>query len=371
MIKALLTSSARNIISRTFSTNNHVQIVEVSPRDGLQNVTQTIDTNAKIELIQRLASAGINKIECGAFVSPKAVPQMSDSSIVVKEVMGSVRELSVLVPNVRGLERAMEILADDDDSNSITNTCISSCVTEIAVFGSASEQFSHNNINCSISESIDRFREVTDIVKEHYPKVKIRGYVSCVLGCPYEGLNITPDAVARVAEQLVAIGCHEISLGDTIGVGTPRRTVDMLRCVKAAIGADGANNATAAAASLAVHFHDTYGQALANIHAAVTEEDIRIIDASVAGLGGCPYAPGASGNVATEDVVYMLHGMGMETGIDLEQLVLAGAFISDVLGQESRSRTAQAIMAKKQQSSSSSSLEKADAAAGDTGCYES
>ena len=357
MIKALLTSSARNIISRTFSTNNHVQIVEVSPRDGLQNVTQTINTNAKIELIQRLASAGINKIECGAFVSPKAVPQMSDSSIVVKEVMGSVRELSVLVPNVRGLERAMKILADDGDvSNNISDN-ISSCVTEIAVFGSTSEQFSQNNINCSISESIDRFREVTDVVKERYPKVKIRGYVSCVLGCPYEGLNTTSDAVARVAEQLVAIGCHEISLGDTIGVGTPRRTVDMLRCVKSAIGAD-ANNTMATAALLAVHFHDTYGQALANIYAAVTEEHIRIIDASVAGLGGCPYAPGASGNVATEDVVYMLHDMGMETGIDLEQLVMAGAFISDVLGKEPRSRTAHAIMVKKQQSSSSSSLGK-------------
>ena len=355
MINTLLTSSARNIISRTFSTNNHVQIVEVSPRDGLQNVTQTINTNAKIELIQRLASEGINKIECGAFVSPKAVPQMSDSSIVVKEVIGSVREPSVLVPNVRGLERAMKTLADADDSNNISD--ISSCVTEIAVFGSASEQFSQNNINCSISESIDRFREVTDVVKERYPKVKIRGYVSCVLGCPYEGLNTTSDAVARVAEQLVAIGCHEISLGDTIGVGTPRRTVDMLRCVKSAIGAD-ANNTMATAALLAVHFHDTYGQALANIYAAVTEEHIRIIDASVAGLGGCSYAPGASGNVATEDVVYMLHDMGMETGIDLEQLVMAGAFISDVLGKEPRSRTAHPIMAKKQQSSSSSSLGK-------------
>lgn len=265
---------------------------------------------------------------------------MSDSSIVVKEVMGSVRELSVLVPNVRGLERAMEVLADDASN---TNN---SFVTEVAVFGSASEQFSQKNIKCSISESIDRFKEVTDVVRDRYPKVKIRGYVSCVLGCPYEGLKIiTPDAVASVAEKLVAIGCHEISLGDTIGVGTPRRTVDMLRSVKSAIGADASNTA---AASLAVHFHDTYGQALANIYAAVTEEDIRIIDTSVAGLGGCPYAPGASGNVATEDVVYMLHGMGMETGIDLEQLVMTGAFISEVLGQESRSRTAQAIMAKKQ-----------------------
>ena len=307
------------------SVAKSVKIVEVSPRDGLQNETSGITANDKVALINKLIDAGVRKVEVGAFVSPKAVPQMADSSEVLQRLRLSPKtsQISVLVPNKQGLERAMTSFSENNTLESI----------EVAVFGSASESFSQRNIACSINESVDRFREVIQIAKQNSNISGVRGYVSCVLGCPYEG-EVNYSDVARVSERLVSIGIDEISLGDTIGVGTPRKTVEMIRQVKAAIGDS---------ARIAVHFHDTYGQALANIYASIVEEDIDIVDSSVAGIGGCPYAPGATGNVATEEVVYMLHGMGFYTGIDIKKLVDTGHFISQKLGRRSRSKVAQAL----------------------------
>jgi hydroxymethylglutaryl-CoA lyase len=281
---------------------NHINIVEVGPRDGLQNEKQTIDVATKVELIERLAKAGLKTVEAGAFVSPKWVPQMAASD----EVMAKLERKSgvsypVLTPNMRGYEGARTANADT-----------------IAVFAAASESFSNKNINCSIDESLERFRPVLDAAKTD--GVRVRGYVSCVLGCPYEGK--TPLAnVVKVSKALYEMGCYEISLGDTIGVGTPGEARAMIRAVVGEVPVT----------ALAGHFHDTYGQALSNIYAA-QEEGIKTFDASVSGLGGCPYAPGASGNVATEDVVYMLHGSGFDTGIDLDALIEISIWISEMLG---------------------------------------
>jgi hydroxymethylglutaryl-CoA lyase len=281
---------------------NHINIVEVGPRDGLQNEKQTIDVATKVELIERLAKAGLKTVEAGAFVSPKWVPQMAASD----EVMAKLERKSgvsypVLTPNMRGYEGARTANADT-----------------IAVFAAASESFSNKNINCSIDESLERFRPVLDAAKTD--GVRVRGYVSCVLGCPYEGK--TPLAnVVKVSKALYEMGCYEISLGDTIGVGTPGEARAMIRAVVGEVPVT----------ALAGHFHDTYGQALSNIYAA-QEEGIKTFDASVSGLGGCPYAPGASGNVATEDVVYMLHGSGLDTGIDLDALIEISIWISEMLG---------------------------------------
>jgi len=293
-----------------------VRIVEVGPRDGLQNEVRTVPTSAKIELINRLADAGLTAIEATAFVSPKWVPQMADNA----RVMAGIRRkpgvaYPVLVPNLQGFEAAAAARAE-----------------EIAVFGAASESFSRRNINCSIQESLARFEPVAAAAKAR--NIRVRGYVSCVAGCPYEG-DVAPDAVASVAEKLYAMGCYEISLGDTIGVGTPGAIQAMLRAVAERVPLD----------RLAVHLHDTYGQALANIYAAL-ELGIAVVDSSVAGLGGCPYAKGASGNVATEDVVYLLNGLGIETGVDLEQLAAVGRTICAELGRTPASRVAQALAAK-------------------------
>ena len=294
-----------------------VRIVEVGPRDGLQNEPHPVAATDKIELIQRLVDAGLAVVESGSFVSPRWVPQMADSGAVLAGLQRRPGvSYPVLVPNLKGMEAAL-----------------AAHVEEVAVFAAASESFSRRNINCSIDESLERFRPVMDLARAH--GVRVRGYISCVLGCPYEG-EVAPRAVARVARQLHGMGCYEISLGDTIGVGTPGKARAMLAAVAAEVPME----------RLAAHFHDTYGQALANLYA-VLEDGIAVVDSAVAGLGGCPYARGATGNVATEDVVYLLDGLGIETGVDLEKLVAAGKFISDVLEREPASRVARALLARK------------------------
>jgi hydroxymethylglutaryl-CoA lyase len=290
----------------------HVKLVEVGPRDGLQNESGEVPTAARIELIDRLADAGLKTIESGSFVSPKWVPRMADTA----EVMAGINRRDdvsypVLVPNMKGLEGA-----------------IAAGAGEIAVFGAASESFSHKNINCSVAESLGRFRPVCEAALKQ--GMRVRGYISCVLGCPYEGA-VDSSAVAAVAGDLMAMGCYEVSLGDTIGVGTPTAAQAMVDRVAETVPHD----------RLAVHFHDTYGQALANILACL-ERGVAVVDSSVAGLGGCPYAKGATGNVASEDVLYMLEGMGIATGVDIERLAEAGNFISDLLGRPSGSRVARA-----------------------------
>lgn len=291
-----------------------VRLVEMSPRDGLQNEPgPVIDTAIKTGLIDRLADCGLNHIESASFVSPKWVPQMGDAA----EVMAGIKRkagvrYSVLTPNLRGFENALAAGVD-----------------EVAVFGAASESFSQKNINCSIAESLERFLPVMEAAKQH--NIPVRGYVSTVLGCPYEG-DIAPEQVAKVAKALAELGCYEISLGDTIGVGTPLKAKRMLEAVAAEVPIE----------KLAAHFHDTYGQALANLYA-VLEEGISVIDASVAGLGGCPYAKGASGNVATEDVLYLLNGLGIKTGVDLNKLVTTGEWISEQLKRHNGSKVGQAL----------------------------
>ena len=278
-----------------------VKMVEVGPRDGLQNESATLTTAIKVELIDRLSDTGLSVIEAGAFVSPKWVPQMADTAEVLARIERRPSVLyPVLVPNLKGFEAARTAGA-----------------TEIAIFTAASETFAQKNINCSIEESFERFAPVCTAAAA--ANIKVRGYISCVLGCPYEG-EILPARVADVASRLLQLGAYEISLGDTIGVGTPAKTQAMLDAVAGQVPVE----------KLAVHFHDTYGQALANILAAL-EKGVAVTDSSVAGLGGCPYAPGASGNVASEDVLYMLNGMGIRSGVDLEKLVRTGRFIADAL----------------------------------------
>jgi len=290
-----------------------VKIVEVGARDGLQNEAQVVPTAVKVSLIDRLAAAGLTTIEAGAFVHPKRVPQMADTADVLAGLTRrpGVR-YPVLVPNETGMARALAAGAE-----------------EVAVFAAASESFSQHNINCSIDESLARFAPVMDTAAAK--GVPVRGYVSCVLGCPYEG-EIAPERVAEVSTRLVGMGCYEISLGDTIGVGTPGKARAMMETVAARVPLG----------QLAVHFHDTYGQALANIHACL-ELGVATVDSSVAGLGGCPYAPGATGNVASEDVLYLLDGLGIGTGVDLAKLVAAGTFISEHLDRQPVSKVALAM----------------------------
>ncbi|MGP1254586.1 MAG: hydroxymethylglutaryl-CoA lyase [Kiloniellales bacterium] len=297
-------------------TDKPIRIVEVGPRDGLQNEKALVPTEVKVELIERLAAAGLPAVEAGAFVSPKWVPQMADTA----EVLAALRRrpgtaYPVLVPNEKGLARALD-----------------SGVEEIAVFGAASESFSQRNINCSIAESLERFRPVCEGALA--AGLRVRGYVSCVLGCPYEGA-VAPGRVAEVSAALAEMGCYEVSLGDTIGVGTAGKARALIRRVAEALPRE----------RLAVHFHDTYGQALANILACL-EEGITTVDSSVAGLGGCPYAKGASGNVATEDLLYLLEGLGVKTGVDFDALVAAGRFISEHLGRLPVSKVSQALAGK-------------------------
>ncbi len=294
-----------------------VKIVEVGPRDGLQNEKQSVPTATKVALIEHLADAGLIVVESGSFVSPKWVPQMADTADVLARIRRKPGvSYPVLVPNMKGLEAAAAATG----------------VEEIAVFGAASESFSQRNINCSIAESLDRFAPVA---KAALAKGwRVRGYISCVLGCPYEG-EVAPRAVVAVASRLLEMGCYEISLGDTIGVGTPAKAQEMLETVAVQVPLQ----------KLAVHFHDTYGQALANILACL-EKGVAVVDSAVAGLGGCPYAKGATGNVASEDVLYMLDGLGIRTGVDLGKLAAAGRYISHALGREPASRVARALAAK-------------------------
>lgn len=295
------------------ATPKFVKIVEVGPRDGLQNEKNIVPTAVKVELIHRLVSCGFSVVEATSFVSPKWVPQLADAKDVMRAVCTlEGATLPVLTPNLKGFEAA-----------------VAAGAKEVAVFASASESFSKSNINCSIEESLARYRAVTNAAKKL--SIPVRGYVSCAVGCPVEGA-IAPSKVAYVAKELYDMGCFEISLADTIGVGTPGTVVPMLEAVMAHVPVE----------RLAVHFHDTYGQSLPNILISL-QMGISTLDSSVAGLGGCPYAKGASGNVATEDVVYMLHGLGIKTNVDLAKLMLVGDFISKHLGRPSGSKTAIAL----------------------------
>lgn len=295
------------------SLPHRVKIVEVGPRDGLQNEPGELSVATRVELIEALADAGLTNIEAGSFVSPKWVPKMAGSD----QVFAALRArngvtYSALTPNMQGLQAAL-----------------AAGVKEVAVFGAASEAFSAKNINCTIAESLERFKPVARAALD--AGVVVRGYISCVVGCPYQG-DIAPGAVVEVAQQLLDMGCYEISLGDTVGVGTPNRISAMLEALQASISTN----------QLAVHFHDTYGQALANIYRAL-EMGISTVDSSVAGLGGCPYAAGASGNVATEEVVYLLNGLGIEHGVDLAALAKAGAAISAKLNRPNGSKVGRAV----------------------------
>ena len=302
--------------------SDSVRIVEVGPRDGLQNEKATVGVADRIAFVEALVAAGLPTVEVGAFVSPKAIPQMVSSDAVLRGVNHlSDSEFHVLVPNLKGYEAAHAAGAK-----------------VVAVFASASEGFSRANINCSVAESIERFKPV--VARARADGVRVRGYISCVLGCPFDG-EVRPQAVVDVAKQLWDLGCYEISLGDTIGVGTPLKARYLLRAVACDVPI----------ARLAMHFHDTYGQALANLYAGM-EEGARVIDAAAGGLGGCPYAPGATGNLATEDVVYMLEGMGIATGVDMAKLVAASNAIGSLIGRPAGSRVAAAINAKRQMASS-------------------
>ncbi len=291
-----------------------VKIVDVGPRDGLQNQPEKVSLEAKVQLVDMLSDSGLTAIEAGAFVSPKWVPQMADTA----EVMARIKRKAgvsypVLAPNLKGYEAAVAAKCE-----------------EVAIFGAASETFSQKNINCSIAESLERFSPIVE--RAHQDGVKVRGYISCVLGCPYEG-DVAPSAVAHVAKTLFDMGCYEVSLGDTIGTGTPTKAVALIDAVTEHVPVE----------KLAAHFHDTYGQALANL-LAVMEKGVAVIDTAVAGLGGCPYAKGASGNVATEDVLYMLNGMEIETGIDLDKILAASRSISDAINKPPASKVALAMM---------------------------
>ena len=297
--------------------DRYVRVQEVGARDGLQNEPQTVPADIKVDLIERLARAGLPAVEAGAFVSPKWVPQMADSEEVFRRIER--REgvtYPALTPNMRGFDRALAV-----------------GVTEVGVFAAASETFSQRNTNCTIEESLERFRPVCAAAQE--AGVKVQGYVSTVLGCPYEG-EIDPGIVADLCGRLDEMGCYRVSLGDTVGVGTPSKAAALIDRVAEAVPLN----------AIGIHFHDTYGQALANTLACL-DRGVRVVDSSVSGLGGCPFAPGAAGNLATEDLIYMLDGLGMETGVDLDAVAEAGAFITGWLGRAPASRVAQAFAGKK------------------------
>lgn len=293
-----------------------VKIVEVGPRDGLQNESNPITLQDKITLVNKLSETGLRYIETGSFVSPRWVPQMANSD----EVFAGIKRhpsvtYAALTPNLKGLERAIDAKAD-----------------EVAVFVAASEQFSQKNTHCSIAESLERIQPI--MAEAKLAGLQVRGYISCVLGCPYQG-EVEKDIVAKLAKSLIQLGCYEVSLGDTIGVGTAGKAQQLIHLIKKDVAVE----------QLAVHFHDTYGQALANIYASL-ELGVSTIDSSIAGLGGCPYAPGASGNVATEDLVYLLQGLEVESGVDLNKLIGAGQEICQALGRKTQSKAASALLHK-------------------------
>lgn len=297
--------------------DDHVRLVEVGARDGLQNEKRTLAPLIRVQLLEMLADAGLRTLEAGAFVAARWVPQMAGSTQVLKALTRRAGVTwTALVPNLKGLDAAIE----------------AGC-REVAVFAAASEAFSQKNINCSIAQSLHRYQDV--MVRARDAGVRVRGYVSCVMGCPFTG-HVKPEAVAAVSASLFGMGCYEISLGDTIGAGTPAATKTLINACSQVIPVS----------VLAGHFHDTYGMAIANVHAAL-EAGVRTFDSSVAGLGGCPYSPGATGNVATEDVIYLLNGLGMNPGVDLDALIAAGEFINAQLGRETASRVARAVLAKR------------------------
>ncbi|MFJ2449788.1 hydroxymethylglutaryl-CoA lyase [Pseudomonas sp. NPDC087626] len=296
---------------------DHVRLVEVGARDGLQNERRTLPASVRVQLLERLADAGLRTLEAGAFVSTRWVPQMAGTDQVLKALPSRAGvSWTALVPNVQGLEAA-----------------IAAGCREVAVFAAASEAFSQQNINCSIEQSLRRYQEV--IVRARDAGIRVRGYVSCVMGCPFTG-QVKPEAVAAVSAALFGMGCYEISLGDTIGTGTPAATTRLIEACSQVVPVS----------ALAGHFHDTYGMAIANIHAALAS-GVRTFDSSVAGLGGCPYSPGATGNVATEDVIYLLDGLGMSHGVDLDALIEVGEFINAELGRDTASRVSRALLAKR------------------------
>jgi len=320
LLSRRMISSIRNRIQRyaTRKSDDFVKVVEVGPRDGLQNEIKIVPTEVKVDFINRLSATGLKSIEVTSFVSPQWVPQMADNLQVFQQVEKRDNiSYPVLVPNLKGLESA-----------------VAAGVKEIAVFGAASEAFSKANTNCSIEESVRNFKIVVEKAREH--GIRSRGYISCIVGCPYEG-ETKPATTAHLASIMLDLGCYEISLGDTIGVGSPKKIKSVLNEL---------HHVSNDMSYYALHCHDTYGQALVNIHAGL-EDGIRVFDSSVAGLGGCPYAAGASGNVATEDLLYFLQGQGLETGIDLNKVVEIGDYISKKLGRANQSKTGVAILAKK------------------------
>ncbi|XP_011685932.1 PREDICTED: hydroxymethylglutaryl-CoA lyase, mitochondrial [Wasmannia auropunctata] len=324
MIKSFsrtILSGIRNPVQSyaTRHSGDFVKVVEVGPRDGLQNEKKIVSTRVKVDFINRLSATGLRSIEVTSFVSPKWVPQMADNSQVFEQIEKKDGvSYPVLVPNLKGLESA-----------------VAAGAREIAVFGAASEAFSRANTNCTIEESVRNFRGVVEEAGRH--GIRTRGYVSCIVGCPYEG-DTKPAVTAHLASVMLDLGCYEISLGDTIGVGSPRRIKRVLHELLHVSSSD--------MGRYALHCHDTYGQALANVHAGL-EDGIRVFDSSVAGLGGCPYAAGASGNVATEDLLYLLRGQGFDTGVDFDKIVEIGDYISKELGRANQSRTGVAVLAKR------------------------
>jgi hydroxymethylglutaryl-CoA lyase len=297
------------------SIPERVTLIEVGPRDGLQNEPAFVPSKQKIELINQLSQTGLKHIEVTSFVSPKAIPQLADNTIVF-DAINKPRDVhfSALIPNERGMQQALK-----------------AGLQNIAVFTAASESFNQRNINCSIADSIKRIEPVIHEARAH--KLHVRAYISCVLGCPYEG-DIAPGQVASVTEQLLALGVDEISFGDTIGVGTPKQTLDLIQTISSLLPCE----------QIAMHFHDTYGQAIANVYAALTHGIYRF-DSAIAGLGGCPYARGASGNVATEDILYLMHGLGIETGVDIFKVVNAGDMMCKHLNRKNQSKVATALLA--------------------------
>ncbi|MDP0562268.1 MAG: hydroxymethylglutaryl-CoA lyase [Candidatus Endonucleobacter sp. (ex Gigantidas childressi)] len=300
------------------SKSRTVKIVEVGPRDGLQGISTHVPAAVRAQLVDKLADAGLTHIEVGSFVSSKKIPAMADSDQVVKQIKRKPGVVySALTPNMKGFEQALAV-----------------GVSEVAVFSSASEHFCQKNINCSISESFRRFEPIITAANKH--NIPVRGYISCVMGCPYEG-GISLKKVVEVCREMKQAGCYELSLGDTIGIGTPKKARELFNAVVGAVPVS----------CIAAHFHNTYGQALANLYGMVVD-GLSVIDSATAGLGGCPYAPGSSGNISTEDVVYMLNGMGIKTGVDMQQLLEASDYICKYIGIESKSNTGQALAAKKQ-----------------------
>ena len=309
--------------SHARSFTDAVRVVEVGPRDGLQNIKKVLPTSSKIELINRLSDTGLRSIEVTSFVSPKWVPQMADNTEVLQGICQNPDvEYSVLVPNLKGLNAALKAGAK-----------------EVVLFCAASETFNQKNLNCKIEDSLCSFREIRKICKDK--KIRTRAVVSCVVGCPYEG-EVKPEQVAKVSEALLDMGCYEVGLGDTIGVGTPKKIGLLLDGLRAMTGGD--------IWRFSMHCHDTYGQAIANVYEGL-RQGIRVFDSSVAGLGGCPYAPGASGNVATEDLVYLMHGEGMQTGIDLEKLIKVGQYVSELVPTQNNSKVGNALLSKQNCSS--------------------